>query len=285
VITFNQKAKMPKKLFFLQILLCFGILESGCSQNPSNLIDSKGDKIATRIKLPNKFERVAAPEGSFGAYLRQLTLKPDQSGVTLYNGVPKMANVHAAVLTLDVGSRDLQQCADAVMRMRAEYLFSQARFQDIHFNFTNGFRCDYSKWKEGFRMKVVGNKTSWYKKEAATPGYRSFRNYLDLVYTYAGTLSLEKELKPIAFNEMNIGDVLIRGGSPGHAVLVVDMAINPATGEKIFLLAQSYMPAQDIHILQNFNDPKLSPWYSLKASGTEVLTPEWTFLKTQLRRF
>ena len=45
---------------------------------------------------------------------------------------------------------------------------------------------------------------------------------------------------------MQIGDVLIQGGSPGHAVIVVDMAENPATGEKLYLLAQSYMPAQDI---------------------------------------
>ena len=116
-------------------------------------------------------------------------------------------------------------------------------------------------------------------------GFRSFRSYLDLVYSYAGTLSLEKELKPIKFTEMATGDVLIRGGSPGHAVIVVDMAQNQATGDKIFLFAQSYMPAQDIHILQNPNDAKLSPWYSITSPGDEVITPEWDFKKLQLRRF
>ncbi|AEE53586.1 DUF4846 domain-containing protein [Haliscomenobacter hydrossis] len=277
---------MTQKHLFLPImLLCLGIQHLAFGQNPGNYINASGTSIATRIKLPKNYERIPATEGTFGAYLRKLPLKPDQSGVNLYDGRAKSANVHVAVLSIDVGTRDLQQCADAVMRLRAEYLFSQGRFQDIHFNFTNGFRCDYSKWREGYRMKVVGNKTSWYKKEPASAGYRSFRSYLDLVYTYAGTLSLEKELKPVKFTEMVLGDVLIRGGSPGHAVIVVDMAQNKSTGDKIFLLAQSYMPAQDIHILQNPNDAKLSPWYSINSPGDEVITPEWDFKKLQLRRF
>ena len=44
-------------------------------------------------------------------------------------------------------------------------------------------------------------------------------------------------------SEMQIGDVFIRGGSPGHCVIVVDMAVHQETGEKLFMLAQSYMPA------------------------------------------
>ena len=50
---------------------------------------------------------------------------------------------------------------------------------------------------------------------------------------------------------MQIGDVFIKGGFPGHAVVVLDMAENDRTGQRVFLLAQSYMPAQDIHIMKN----------------------------------
>ena len=59
---------------------------------------------------------------------------------------------------------------------------------------------------------------------------------------------------------MKIGDVFIKGGSPGHAVTIVDIAINPKTNKKVFLLAQSYMPAQEIKILKNPNNSELSPW-------------------------
>lgn len=82
---------------------------------------------------------------------------------------------------------------------------------------------------------------------------------------------------------MQTGDVLIQGGSPGHAAIVVDLAVN-AQGQKVFLLAQSYMPAQSIHILKNPVNPALSPWYEADNSAV-VQTPEWTFTTKDLKRF
>ncbi|MEA3450960.1 MAG: DUF4846 domain-containing protein, partial [Bacteroidota bacterium] len=70
----------------------------------------------------------------------------------------------------------------------------------------------------------------------------------------------------------------------GHSVMVVDMAENIKTGEKIFLIVQSFMPAQSIHILKNFNNSSLNPWYSLNF-GEKLYTPEWTFTKDDLLRF
>ena len=101
---------------------------------------------------------------------------------------------------------------------------------------------------------------------------------------YAGTLSLEKELESSEISELKTGDIFIRGGSPGHAVIVVDMAFNPKTNEKIFLLAQSYMPAQELQVLKNPSDEKLSPWYSVNF-GEELETPEWKFSKKHLKKF
>ena len=104
-----------------------------------------------------------------------------------------------------------------------------------------------------------------------------------MVFMYAGTLSLSQELPTIAPSNMAIGDIFIKGGSPGHAVIVMDIAEN-TKGEKIFLLAQSYMPAQNIHLLKNPTDSKLSPWYALK--DLKILeTPEWNFTKNDLKRW
>lgn len=107
---------------------------------------------------------------------------------------------------------------------------------------------------------------------------------MEIIFTYAGTYSLSKELIPVNMNDLKIGDVFIQGGFPGHAVIVVDMAVNPKNNDKIFLLAQSYMPAQELQILKNPNDENLSPWYSVDFSG-ELITPEWKFLKSDLKRF
>jgi hypothetical protein len=56
-------------------------------------------------------------------------------------------------------------------------------------------------------------------------------------------------------------------------------------GKKVYLLAQSYMPAQEIHVLRNFNNSQLSPWYELREGGGEIRTPEWDFTSRDLKRF
>lgn len=81
---------------------------------------------------------------------------------------------------------------------------------------------------------------------------------------------------------MEPGDVFIQGGFPGPAVLVVDVA-EDAKGRRVFLLSQSYMPAQEIHVLKNPNDPS-NPWYSAEDSG-DLETPEWVFKRKSLKRF
>ena len=96
-------------------------------------------------------------------------------------------------------------------------------------------------------------------------------------------------LKPgvyVPYTSLQPGDVFIKGGSPGHAVIVVDVAIYPQTGKKVFLLAQSYMLAQQIHILVNPANRGLSPWYELSDNDEgKLYTPEWVFEKKDLKRF
>lgn len=217
--------------------------------------------------------------------MQNTSLKPHGTLVHYYSGEEKSNKVAAAVLIYDVGNKDLQQCADAVMRLRAEYLYKSKQFDLLHFNFTSGFKADYSKWRSGYRISVKGNNVGWVKTTKESESYQSFREYLNIVFTYAGTASLTKELKQISLSQMQIGDVFIKGGSPGHAVIVIDMAVNPKTNKKVFMIAQSYMPAQDIHILINQNKPAISPWYDLVDLAEEIETPEWTFDKNQLKRF
>lgn len=246
---------------------------------PSGLI------IAERFSPPINYTRLKSDKNSFAEFLQNTSLKPHGTLVHYYSGEEKPNKVAAAVLRYDVGNKDLQQCADAVMRLRAEYLYQTKQFNALHFNFTNGFKAEYSKWRSGYRIAVKGNNVNWVKTTKESTSYQSFREYLNMVFTYAGTASLTKELKQITLSQMQIGDVFIKGGSPGHAVIVVDMAVNPKTNKKVFMIAQSYMPAQDIHILINTNKPVISPWYDLEETASEIETPEWTFDNNQLKRF
>jgi hypothetical protein len=226
-------------------------------------------KTIGEIPAPEGFEKTSVSPDSYGYFIRNLALKTDNNFVFLYNGNLKYnQTVQFAVLTTDVGNKDLQQCADAVMRIRAEYLFQSKKYNEIHFNF------------------LSDNKPRYFKDyQAGNYSYPVFRKYMNYIFSYANTASLKNELLKVKdLNDIQIGDVFIQSGNPyGHAVTVADIAINNKN-EKVFLLAQSYMPAQDIHILKNPEDKQISPWYYLKKAGA-LNTPEWTFYYTDLRRF
>jgi hypothetical protein len=244
----------------------------------------EGDSIITRFPVPHGFERLRFAENGFESYLRNLPLKPEGSPILAFNGsVLEKDGVYAAVVDLPIGNKDLHQCADALIRLRAEYLWRQGRFDEIHFHFTNGFDVAYSKWMQGYRVVIEGNETYW-TTEPKSPSntYKDFWNYMETIFMYAGTISLSKELKPVDVKDMKIGDIFIQGGSPGHAVIVVDMAVNPENQERVFMLAQSYMPAQNLQVLLNplTNDV----WYNTNQMYP-LKTPEWTFYSGSLKRF
>ncbi len=236
------------------------------------------------IPLPAEFNRIDVPVNSFGEWLRNVQLKSDKT-VYLYNGEKKENQLaQYAVLDVPVGRYDLQQCADAVMRLRAEFLRDAGRESEIAFHAGDGTLMDYSSWKKGYRFMLVNGRISKILKVKADSSYASFEKYLEIVFTYCSSRSLEKELKPVDVNEILPGDVFIRGGSPGHAVIVMDVAIDKNMRRK-YLLAQSYMPAQDIHLLRNQSVMGgVVPWYSVTASQ-KIFTPEWIFLRGELRRF
>jgi hypothetical protein len=285
-----------KKMFFIAIpvflifIVCnhnqsFTNLNQNIPVKSQDIINPEGKTIFERIRVPDGFERIPLDEKSFGFYLHNLPLKPHGTDVFLYNGEIKSNKVHVAVIDMEIGSLDIQQCADAVIRLKSEYLYARKLYGLIHYNFTNGFRADYAKWALGYRIDVKRNQVKWIKLAEISYEYKVFRQYLDVIFTYAGTYSLAQEMVSVTYRDIQPGDVIIRGGSPGHAVIVVDVALNKSTGQKIFLLAQSYMPAQDIHVLKNPSDPKLSPWYEVNLTSETISTPEWEFKAEELRRF
>ena len=280
----------------LQFFYCFLFVLTSCGQqtnSPGDFvapksaqihsanIDSTGTTIQARFKPPAGFQRKPVARNSFADYLRNLPLKPAGTKAKFYNGETKNKMVYDAVVDMDISNKDLQQCADAVIRLRGEYFYSQKAYDKISFLLTNGFKTDYTKWMNGNRIIENGNITSWQKTAGASNTYTEFRNYMEMVFNYASTLSLTKMLHSKSIADIAIGDVFIIGGSPGHAEIVVDVAEN-AAGKKVFLLAQSYMPAQETQVLKNLGNSQLSPWYSAGESD-EVVTPQWTFSANQLK--
>lgn len=247
-------------------------------------INKNGETIKDRIVPPEGFSRANHSGATWAAYLQTLPVKEHGSKVYDFSGNPISAqSSHAAVIDLDIGTKDLQQCADAIIRLRADYLWAQGRKDEIEFKFTSGHNYRWTDHAEGIRPSVNGNRVSFSKKVQADFSHANFRNYLDIVFMYAGTLSLERDLKKISRgNALEVGDIIIKGGSPGHAVIVVDRTQN-RDGDYIYLLAQGFTPAQSIHILKS-DSRNISPWYEIPQSGP-FITDRYYFPSPEIRRF
>ena len=272
--------------FLLVPIIPFALTLAACGENikadkPKSETDStvketfepinpKGNTVMTRFNTPEGYKRESLDSNSFGAFLQHLPLKKDGSEVKEFDGTVKPNyQTYLAVVDLPIGKKDLHQCADAVMRLRADYLFSQTRFKDISFRQASGKTLSYTTWLGG-----------------RTPDKTNLWTYLESVFNTANTTSLNQQLKLKAINTLEIGDVFVTGPPPGysygHAIIVVDKCFNKEGNVK-FMLAQSYMPAQEIQILDNPANPGC-PWYDLDF-GQTLDTPEWDFTSSQLKTF
>lgn len=249
-------------LILLGYLGCQSVSQSAES-NDEHVIEKQFD-ILSDIDPPDGYRRDSVSK--YGEWLRKLKLNKDNT-VYYFNGKKKPnQSIHVAVLNFDVGNKDLQQCADACMRIRAEYLYQQKQFSKIKFLLANG------TWKT-------------YVDYTPKRDYKNFRKYLTYIFSYANTASLKKQLTSVKkIENIQPGDVFVQSGNPyGHAVTVMDVCVNES-GNKQFMLSQSYMPAQSIEILVNPLSQKKTPWYPVSFEG-DLRTPEWIFKKEDLRRF
>jgi len=250
--------------------------------NRTSYINQSANILKDRLLLPKNYNRTETKANSWQNFLQNLKLEPYHSPILKYDNTSiQDQSHHVGILTYDVGNQDLQQCADALIRLRAEYLFGQKRYDEIGFQFTSGDYFPWTRYAQGYRPMIKGNQVKFLKNNAEINlnSYSDFRKYLDIIYMYAGTISLSSELKDSkSKTEFDIGDLILTPGSPGHVVMIVDKI---SDGKKnLYALIEGYTPAQSIHILSQ-ND---NPWFDIKPSK-ELSTPRYYFRNTIFKRF
>ena len=218
------------------------------------------------IPTPWGYDRVSGDDATYSWYLRSLPLKKKGSKVQLYTGgEARFQSLCYAVVDLPLLS-NAEQCADVCMRLRAEYLFNTGQYSRIHFKNVNGKTMHY------------GGGSS----------RKAFERYLRNLYGVASTFSLSREMKTRRLADMQPGDVFVYparyGQKYGHAVMVVDVAVNKR-GKKVFLLAEGNTPARNIHVLRNFENPIRSPWFTLDEDAENLLLAVFHYKASDLRRF
>jgi len=243
------------------------------------------DTIEDRFAPEPGFERVKLEAGSFGAFLRRLPLAAPNTPVLSYRGEVIRAGDHpnvAAVVAIDIGRKDLQQCADAVIRLHAEWRYAQGA-RDHSYRAASGTTLSFTQFAAGDRLRVEGNQLSFVRSaKAQEPSHGLLRLWLDDVFGWANTGALARDAQRVKWSEVRPGDFFVLTGVPfGHAVLVVDMA-KDAQGRKAFLLTQSFVPAQNVHVLR---PDTRHVWFVVDEAEGSVTTPFWEpFPFASLRR-
>ncbi len=251
----------------------------------ASFINEEGTTVKRRVLLPNNYKRTTYTSNSFSDYVQNYKLKPFGAQVINYDGnLYLYQEGHVGVLELSVPSNGLQQCADALIRIRAEYLWETNQKEKIGFNFTSGHYCSWKKYAEGYRPKIKGNMVTFHKTASANSSKENFYKYLNLIFMYSGTQSLYSELPKINnISKVEVGDMLIYPGSPGHVIMVVDKATNEK-GENLFIFAQGNTPAQSVHIIKNPSDLSLSPWFQVELNEYMEI-PTYYFNEAKFIRF
>ena len=199
-----------------------------------NEINNAGMTIGTRFNPPAGYARKEAPKGSIAEFYRNYPMFPSTHHVTNCFG---QIYENTQVLKMDLIGDNIQQCADAAMRLRCEYLFSQKQYDKISFHVSNGNIWSYNNYLSKNNRKV---------------GEDSLRDYMFYLFSWCGSKSLDDyDTVPVAFPDIQIGDIACRGGTPGHVATIVDIAYptDGSTNTIAVLFAQSYQPAQETEII------------------------------------
>lgn len=245
-------------------------------------LDPDGMTLQTRIIPPDGYTRVPVKDGSFGAYLRKYPLLPDDIKLPVYDGMTLNPTHVAAIFDISLGDEGYQQCADSVIRLYSDYFYENKKYDKISFQFSNGDVCDYGRWRKGKRMLVLGDFSCEIPAAFPDNSEQQYRNYLKEVMNYAGTISLQNESEVISPDELHIGDIIC---NDAHVVMVADEAVNES-GEKCYLIGQSFIPAVCFHIITDQDGKEVTPWFTQEQLEKESFDiGAFVFEKQDIRRW
>ncbi len=242
---------------------------------PEPILDPAGQTVGTRFRPPPGFLRSNQAVGSFGAFLRELPLKPDGDAPLLFDGT-KAEGASSAVVSLPV--TELMQNTDALLKLRAEYLFQQGRQAEIQFHFLSGFAFSFDKWAEGYQVAVDGKNVRWVKVGEPDASAARLNKYLNTLYAYSNATAALADVESAQTPE--IGCVFLEDGG----AIIVDMATNAESGERAVILAKGGNPAQEITLLTNAKEPSLSPWLVVSDGGV-IYTQSNSYVIDAMQRF
>ena len=273
---------------FCFLFLCFFSAVNAQSVSLLNL-DQAGMTVSTRVMPPDSFVRPPFPETSVQSYFQDLAILPQNTKVMKYDGYKKSYECYSAVLKTDTDmEQNMMHGEHMIQYLRGQYLFEKGKFDLIDFSYDDNRTMSFEQYGAGARFVWQDSLFVIDTIDGEDYSAEAFAIYMKEVFTNSSSKALTSDTKVISQENLSIGDVFVqpsKNRTPGHAVLVIDMVVNPYTGERLILLGQGYSPTQDMHIIHNPYESDISPWYRVQEDEMYFATAQWIFRKKHIRRF
>ncbi len=244
-----------------------------------------GPELAQIFSVPAGYHRITVMPQSFAGFLRRLPLHTGRKAVRDYRG-QIFKNVAdstvAAIVNLHIRGKKLEQCMDIIQRLYAEFCLQTAREDSIRFLLPDRSILSWKDWKQGWRPQRKSEMFPLKKNARPDRSRRNFEAYLWEIFYYSGTQTAYFGLQKVEPQNIRIGDLIIKQGRRGHAVILLDLAENDV-GDKKGIFGQGDTPACEFYILKNRDG---LPWFDLNFNHVSPNLPIGKkMLWTGLRRF
>ena len=154
-----------------------------------------------------------------------------------------------------------EQCADACMRLKAEYLYQTGQYKRLNFKTSTASPC----------ATAVGHREKPFTAISA-----------DSMVLPVPSHSAAR-CSPVHWQ---ISNPVTSLSTPEMAdCLVMPSSLSNKNGKKAFLLVEGNTPARDIHLIRNLENPFRSPWFISDGSEKRFLLCITPFKATDLRHY
>lgn len=210
-------------------------------------------------------------------FMRSLPVRPTDAKVKLYTKEEReKQDSHIAIFNLPVDSRNLQQRGSSMMRLYAEYYWTNHDYDNMKYHLLDNFPMEYERWTKGDRLNYQNKAFSWYSSAKTGDSYETLLEYLEYYFSYTGMSTLLAESHEADVSNISVGDFFV-DEKKENAAMVVDVAVDE-DGDRCFLLASGGTPAQEIEILKN--PAHEDPWYYVSELKDTFQTPDFELTKT-----
>jgi hypothetical protein len=148
---------------------------------------------------------------------------------------------------------------DIVIRLYAEFLWQAQKTDSLKLPLPDGTWLYWDHWRSGYRPFFKGIQVDLRRSKDPDSTYYSYKKYLQIVFSESHTQQFYHSYRPVEPKNVQIGDFIVRKGTKGHAVMIVDLAQN-ARGELIALIGNGDTPACQFFLL---NYTEENPWIPL----------------------